>query len=329
MLLSDQIALIIPDESKFAEQIPIILGTPTISHVMNVMKEREIDALVTPWANARVAHLLPVHRAMATVVDDQTSESANPNGYDEVVFTRNTETIEAFSSHVISIKREKAYMGECINIMTQVLQTKDGSLPQGLTVQNAYTELQKGSKNIVVVVRNSTAYPQMLQRKTPVARAVAVTAVLEMPPEIKVQQGEDGPQDLHPPNLTTRQMQGNLFKELDLSRLNSWPPELAEVAHWLLAEYHDVFSLEPVELGCTHSTEHMIKVTDDTPFKEWFRQIPPPLVEEVWSHLREMLESGAIQPSQSAWCNAIVLVRKKDGGLQFSIDFCCLNAHTK
>ena len=106
--------------------------------------------------------------------------------------------------------------------------------------------------------------------------------------------GEDVPQDPHPPSLTTRQRQGKLFKELDLGRLNSWPPELAEAAHWLLAKYHNIFSLEPVELGCTHSTEHTIKVTDDTPFKESFRHTPPPLVEEVQSHLREMLESGAI-----------------------------------
>ena len=28
------------------------------------------------------------------------------------------------------------------------------------------------------------------------------------------------------------------------------------------------FLLDPTELGCIHSTEHMIKVTDDTPFKE-------------------------------------------------------------
>ena len=60
------------------------------------------------------------------------------------------------------------------------------------------------------------------------------------------------------------------------------------------------FSLEPTELGCTHSTEHMIKVTDDTPFKEQFRWIPLHLVEEVQIHLGEMLESGAIWPSQSA-----------------------------
>ena len=53
------------------------------------------------------------------------------------------------------------------------------------------------------------------------------------------------------------------------------------------------------------------------------------MVEEVRNHLKEMLESGAIRPSQSTWCNAVVLVRKKDGRLHFCIDFQCLNACTK
>ena len=70
-------------------------------------------------------------------------------------------------------------------------------------------------------------------------------------------------------------------------------------------------------------------MTDDTPFKEQFRWFPPPMVAEVRNHLREMLESGAIRPSQSAWCKAMVLVRKKDGGLHFCIDFYCLKAHMK
>ena len=47
------------------------------------------------------------------------------------------------------------------------------------------------------------------------------------------------------------------------------------------------------------------------------------------NHLKEMLESGTIRPNQSAWCNAMVLVQKKDGGLCFCIDFHCLNAHMK
>ena len=45
--------------------------------------------------------------------------------------------------------------------------------------------------------------------------------------------------------------------------------------------------------------------------------------------LQEMLDGGAIHPSQSPWCNAVVLVWKKDGGLQFCINFRRLNARTK
>ena len=64
-------------------------------------------------------------------------------------------------------------------------------------------------------------------------------------------------------------------------------------------------------------------------FKEQFRQIPQPLVEEVCAHLWEMLDSGTMCPSQSVWCNAVVLAWKNDGSLCFCIDFCHLNAHTK
>ena len=41
-----------------------------------------------------------------------------------------------------------------------------------------------------------------------------------------------------------------------------------------------------------------------------------------------MLDAGVIQPSNSPWCNAVVLVRKKDGLLHFCIDFRKLNSLT-
>ena len=53
------------------------------------------------------------------------------------------------------------------------------------------------------------------------------------------------------------------------------------------------------------------------------------MVDEVHAHVKEMLEVGAIHPSQSPWHNAVVLVCKKDGGLCSCIDFCKLNARTK
>ena len=94
-------------------------------------------------------------------------------------------------------------------------------------------------------------------------------------------------------------------------------------------EYHDIFSLDDNELGCTSQVKHNIKVTNDEPFKERFQRIPPPLLEEVRTHVNDMLQAGAIRPSSSPWCNAVVLVWKKDGGLHFCIDFRKLNARTK
>ena len=54
------------------------------------------------------------------------------------------------------------------------------------------------------------------------------------------------------PKLTVKQRQEKLFEELDLSGLESWPSHLAASTWSLLAKYHNVFSLEPSELGCTH-----------------------------------------------------------------------------
>ena len=150
----DQIALLVPDLLNFVAQVPIILGTPTISHVVNVMKEREIDALAMPQANTRVAHLLSVQRATATVEVSQA----------------------------------------------------------------------------VLVVRNSTAYPQTLKKKTPVAQAVAATMVPESPVMTNLPEGVEEPNSLQAPKLTIRQRQGRQFEEMDLSGLESWPPELADSA---------------------------------------------------------------------------------------------------
>ena len=63
-------------------------------------------------------------------------------------------------------------------------------------------------------------------------------------------------------------------------------------------------------------------------FKERFWRIAPPLLEEVRENLQDMLDGGAIRPSKSPWCNAIVLVRKKDRTLRFCIDFRKFNART-
>ena len=93
--------------------------------------------------------------------------------------------------------------------------------------------------------------------------------------------------------------------------------------------YYDVFTLESNEMGCTSAIKHKIHIENSKPFKEQFQHIPPPLLEEVHASLWDMLEVGAICPSQSPWCNVVVMVRKKDGILHFCVDFRCFNTWTK
>ena len=114
-----------------------------------------------------------------------------------------------------------------------------------------------------------------------------------------------------------------------MDKLKEWPPELALKFERMLMEHHNIFSLEQNEIGCTDMAEHVIELLDTEPFKWRFQRIAPLLVEEVREHIQEMLDRGAICPSQSPWCNVVVLVQKKDGGLRFCIDFRRLNSQTK
>ena len=139
----------------------------------------------------------------------------------------------------------------------------------------------------------------------------------------------DKVQGIHQTKMSVERRKEVLLQQLDLSALDGWSEVNQAAAHTLLVDYHDIFSLEPGELGCTHLAKHQIRVFDDEPFKEQFWRIPRPIVDEVQAHMKEMLEAGAICPSQSPWCNAVLLVHKKDGGLFFHNDFCKLNARTK
>ena len=158
----DQIALVILDFSNFVTRVPVILGMLTISCVVNVMREAEIDALATPWANGRAAHLLAVHRMMPMKVENDWEEKFDSKDDFFVDVYTESRNFRALLLAYNTSKTGKAYLGEHINVMIQALQTGYGTLPPGLTIQNTYTELRKGNKKAVAVVCNNTTYLQTL-----------------------------------------------------------------------------------------------------------------------------------------------------------------------
>ena len=117
-----------------------------------------------------------------------------------------------------------------------------------------------------------------------------------------------------------------LFSKIDLDGIKNWNDDLKCQTRGLFKEYVHIFTLESLDMGHTSLVKHKIKLNNNTPFKERNSQIPPNLFEEVKNHLKEMIQVGAIRSSNSPWASAVVLVRKKDGSLRFSIDLRRLNA---
>ena len=198
----------------------MILRTLTIGHVVNVIKEKEIDGLVTPWINAPVAYLLTVFQATTTLEDNKiATQVLDPTEYNKVVTTLGSKKSDTFSSRIIHAWMETAFTNVRLNVMTHTLCAEEESLPQGLMIQNTYSEMCNGSKNITVVVRSSTVYHQTQKKKILVARVVAANWV----PKPHMQPGMidalDETQCIQTQKLTTEQRQEKLVPEVKLEQL--------------------------------------------------------------------------------------------------------------
>ena len=97
----------------------------------------------------------------------------------------------------------------------------------------------------------------------------------------------------------------------------------------LLIEYSDIFSAHDNDLGLTDLIQHEIDTGDHHPIKVPPRSLPPAKRQEAETMLHDMAESGLIEPSNSPWSSALVLVHKKDGSLRPVVDYRLLNSVTK
>ena len=323
----DAVFLVVPDESDFGQRVPLVVGTCTISRLINVIRESEIDNLATLWLTARLARLLSCQ--LGTVVPGpegaETQEEGACGGspevnVDELVTVRESIHLGLFQTEIIEgcvkpLLESTSYV-MITPLKAEGRQHETKPLPLGLHLLHAYTHLKNGSRRVSLVVRNVSDSQIFLKKGMPVVRVVSATLVspVELLPEMEAALGEES----RPEPLSVTARQEKLLEKLNLDGLAHWSPENAVAARELVLAYHDVFVLESNELGCTSAIEREIHIENEEPFKEQFRRIPPPLLEEVCISVRDMLEAGAICPSQSPWCNAVVLVWKKDGTLRFS-----------
>ena len=70
-----------------------------------------------------------------------TTKVLDPTEYDDVVTTKDSEMIYAFSFRNIHARMKTTFTGARLNVMTEALHADKEPLPQGLTIQYAYSEI--------------------------------------------------------------------------------------------------------------------------------------------------------------------------------------------
>ena len=99
------------------------------------------------------------------------------------------------------------------------------------------------------------------------------------------------------------------------------PEQRAQVLD-LLAEFVDIFSLDPKDPKHTHLMEvHLQLKPDAVPHRHAPSRLGPEGQKIVDQHIDDMESRNIIRKSNSAWGSRVVLVTKSDGSIRFCVDF--------
>ena len=176
---------------------------------------------------------------------------------------------------------------------------------------------------VQVLISNSHSFTQRIQEGTEIGGAIPAELVeLTDANEACVYSvdSKDQAEEEHRKELLT-----NLLHQ----QLSNIPEQTRRQLVSTLEKYHNAFSLLEGERGETDLTELTIETGDASPKRQPARRVPFALRQELARQLQKMQEEGVIQPSSSPWASAVVLVRKKDGGLRICFDYHQLNSVTK
>ena len=335
--------LVVPD-SRYNSRVPLLLGTNVLIHFMDQCKQHygtkflQDAELHTSWYLAfrclalRDKELSKQNFRLGLV---RSSESQNilvpPNG--EVV-------VNGF------LDRKLPYQHTCALMQA----TKVGRGPSNLDIAPTLIHYNY-DKNMPVEVNisNLTTRPIVISPRTVLCEVQPVDvlgSIRDTKPACDLEVSADRPgsvSDILPPPTGTPpsvrmtepsqpidDASNDTFNVLEHVYISS--TGLTEVQKRgmedLIWRYRDVFSSSDTDIGHSTAVEHRVDLTDDAPFKQRHRRIPPSMYSEVRNHLNTLLHCDIIRPSHSPWASNVVLAKKKDGSMRMCVDFRQLNKRT-
>lgn len=300
----DALVLVCPDPAVRGE-VNILVGTNT-----SVVK-RLVEACKEKMGNDFL-HTLTVHPeikdAYERVIASTDVKIDNSQG---TVWFPGFKPVKICPGESRRIRGILKYSGELAAKTFLVDQPEEFCFPEELLVR---AEVQPAtavhSKRLGVTVRNVSTRPVTLKRGMRIANVFPVDVVHSVSSS-KESSAETG--------LTL-----DSFEFGDSPVSEEWKRKLAKE----MLKRKVVFSCNEFDVGCSKSTQHNIRVTDDRPFRERSRRLAPADIEDVRQHLEKLKEAGIISESRSPYASPIVVVRKKNGQIRMCVDYRTLNRRT-
>ena len=297
--------LVVP-ESRYGKTVPVLLGTNILSCLMKSCKDKfgerylQKAELHTPWyLSFRCMHIreTTLKRTKNRLGIVRSAERKT------ILIHPNTEiSIEGYVSQDIEYK-------PCTAILEE---TEDSVITKDLDITPAVINY-KYKDNGIINVKISNVTNKIV--------AVAPNAVLG-----ELQKAEVEPL-CNRISAQNKADADDLFDKITIESKNLTATQIEQVKD-LVREYEDVFSKADDDIGHYTGVSHKINLSDERPFKQRYRRIPPSMIDEVRAHLEELLEAGIIRESHSPFASNVVLVRKASGQLRLCVDYRMLNKRT-
>ena len=212
--------------------------------------------------------------------------------------------------HVMVKGMTRASSIACQRVTVLADDSINSGLPGGLVLAPSLHKLEAGfsTQRIDLELKNLSIKAIIIPQKTHLSDIFQVETVYSKHQNVTIAQISENileqKEDLSDANILIDKFEAQLKENLSAE-------QVADV-NSLLCKWQSIFALHDLDLGKTSKVKHHIRLTDETPFKEKYRNIPPALVNEVRQHLQEMLDLGVIRRSESPYTPNVVLVRKKD-----------------
>ena len=182
--------------------------------------------------------------------------------------------------------------------------------------------LWTGGKKFLVTLNNWGNEPVCLTKGQPVGTVEPATIVPKEDPVWT--ESETQVLLCQASNQTERNCQ--LEKQLQFG--TQFTPETRGQMEQMLLAQPDVFALCDEELGETDLVSHSIDTRNAKPVRAFPRRLPYVLRAELEEEMNKLMDIGCVVPSTSPYASPLVLVRKKNGGLQVCVDYRNVNKDT-